>query len=283
MPLSFEKENKEAYDIYLSVMSNPRTPKNLSIKDLLWLGKETCIKQNVGTNNPDLFLKDGDDRGYIWAKKNKKYMFRYENYKNRGLYPQDQPFSLGLLNDEFQGLINTDLQYRVMTQAMNELNSIHVTPTIRMIKWIVRFAHTPFIPKEYSFLRTIGFGSVAPRDKDTGKINIPFVMGVCDMALIYEQKEREAIADNLDTRWDSSELDKSFFMPVSAQKKLKKEPLTFSYVYLDTNLQKHIQQINKERLSQQLFTENDDAHYRDQIWTLIDEDKTIKGKELNNA
>ena len=82
MPLSFEKENKEAYDIYLSVMSDPRTPKNLSIKDLLWLGKETCIKQNVGTNNPDLFLKDGDDRGYIWAKKNKKYMFRYSVIQN---------------------------------------------------------------------------------------------------------------------------------------------------------------------------------------------------------
>lgn len=278
MPLSFEKANKEAFDTYISVMRAPTTPKNLSIMDILELGKQRCIALGVnGNNDPDNNFKGGNTRGYDWAKKNKPFMYVYNEYLSRGLFPQDKPFSLGLLNDEFQGLISTDLQYKVMTQSMHELNALHITPTVRMIKWIVRFAHTPYIPKEYSFLKTIGYGSVAPRDNDTGKINMPFVMGICDMALIYEQKERASIKDNIDTRWDSSELDKKFFMPVSAQLKLSQEPLTFSFPYLDPNLQNHIQLINKERYQQTLFTENDDANYRDQIWTLIDNDKTISG------
>jgi len=272
MPVSFEKEYPQAFEVYLSVMTDPTVARGLSIKDLVSEGYARCMARGLTPNNPDRDFKQGQS-GYEWARKNKQYMALYELYANKGLEPQDQPFSLGMLNDQFQGLINTDLQYRVMTQAMNELNAIHITPTVRVIKWIGRFAHTPYVPTEYSFLRTIGFGSVAPRDTATGKIIMPFVMGTTDMAFIYAQKEKEAVSNKLDTRWDSSELDKNFFMPVSAQKVLKKEPLKFSFPYLNTTLEKMIGELNKNRYEKKLFSELNDTNYRDSIWTLLNKEK----------
>ena len=274
MPVSFEKEYPEAFKVYLDVMTDPLTQRGLSIKDIVDLGYARCLAKDLAPTEENRELKSGTS-GYEWARKNKPFMTLYNLYINKGNEPQDQPFSMGMLNDQFQGLITTDKQFLTVTQAMNEMNSLHITPTVRHIKWISRFSFTPDIAEDRSFLRTIGLGAIGKVNQSTGKILTSFTLGATDIGLIYAQKEKEAVANKLDTRWDSRDLDISFFMPVSAQMELKKEPLSYVLPY-GGGLTKMIGELNKERYEKKLFTGEDDADFRDRIWSSINEAKKEK-------